>query len=209
MDAYFCTGWPGCKYVTLSRRSYLNHQNQHTGEQPHSCPYDDCDFKANSTSNVWRHRVAKHGHVPVKRSSKTQSSLQLHPPAQPMASGSFYQHQLQPMQPQAIPMRPHPIRYQPQPMQSQPMQSHPTQYQPQPMQPQPIPMQSHPTQHQPPLPIHSQSLGFLYDSTNTADDYTMYTGPAMAPNGWTEGFMCPELMQRCPSEMPGDGYQHY
>ncbi|KAG2356752.1 hypothetical protein BDR07DRAFT_1491551 [Suillus spraguei] len=206
MDAYFCTGYPGCNYVTLSKRSWLVHQDQHTGEKPHSCPHDDCDFRDHNPATVWRHRVKKHGHVPIKQSDKTQSSSQSHPLAQPLLSGSFYQYQYQQlrMQPQPIPMRPHPIQFQP-----QPMQSYPTQYQPQPMQPQPVPMQSHPTQYRPPPPVDSQPLGFLYGSTDTGDDYTMYTGPARAPNGWTEGCMCPELMQRRPSEMPGHDYTRH
>ncbi|KAG1811802.1 uncharacterized protein BJ212DRAFT_1301825 [Suillus subaureus] len=61
-------------------------------------------------------------------------------------------------------------------------------------------------QYQPP-PIHNQSLGVLYGSADTADEYTMYTGPARAQNGWTEGCMCPELMQRRPSEFPGYDYR--
>ncbi|KAG1867234.1 hypothetical protein DFJ58DRAFT_838231 [Suillus subalutaceus] len=69
--------------------------------------------------------------------------------------------------------------------------------------------QPQPTQYQPPPPIHHQSLGVLYGSANTADEYTMYTGPVRAENGWTEGCMCPELMQRRPSEMPGYEYRRH
>ncbi|KAG2068419.1 hypothetical protein BDR04DRAFT_1119805 [Suillus decipiens] len=57
-------------------------------------------------------------------------------------------------------------------------------------------------------PIYSQSLGVLYGSTDTADDYTMYTGAARAPNGWSEGCMCPELMERRPSEMLDYNYDY-
>ncbi|KAG2035113.1 hypothetical protein BDR03DRAFT_983895 [Suillus americanus] len=69
--------------------------------------------------------------------------------------------------------------------------------------------QPQPTQYQLPPPIHNQPLGFLYGSANTADEYTMYTGPVRAQNGWTEGCMCPELMQRRPSELPGYEYMRH
>ncbi|KAG2151198.1 uncharacterized protein EDB93DRAFT_1249390 [Suillus bovinus] len=81
-------------------------------------------------------------------------------------------------------------------------QSHP------PVQPLPSGYQ-YPTQYQPPQPVYNQSLGVLYGSAGTADDSVMYTGSAIAPNGWTEGCMCPELMQRRPSEMPGYEYRRY
>ncbi|KAG2068418.1 hypothetical protein BDR04DRAFT_1157958 [Suillus decipiens] len=80
------------------------------------------------------------------------------------------------------------------------------------MQPQPTPSrptQSHSTQHQTPLTVYSQSLGVLYGSIDTADDYTMFTGAEKASNGWSEGCMCPELMERRPSEMLGYDYRHY
>ncbi|KAG2129305.1 hypothetical protein BD769DRAFT_1455526 [Suillus cothurnatus] len=138
--------------------------------------------------------------------------------------------QSQPKQPQPIPprpMQPQPVRPRPtklrpilprpvqsQPVQLQPMQSQPIQ--PQRMQPQlippqrmqfyPTPYKPQPTQYQPPPPVYNLSLGVFYDSGDTADDYTMYTGPARAPNGWTEGCMCPELMQRYSSEMLGSEY---
>ncbi|KAG1906361.1 uncharacterized protein F5891DRAFT_975759 [Suillus fuscotomentosus] len=161
----------------------------------------------------------------IKPSS--QPPAQLQPPAEflPPATFSQYQFQfqatqlqpmqLQPMLPQTMqlqPMLPQPMQLQPmppQPIQLQLMQSQPIQSQPMP----PQPMQSHPTEHklqhtqyQTPPPIYDSLLGVLYGSTDTADDYTMYTPPARTSNGWTEGCMCPELMQRRPSEMLGYEY---
>ncbi|KAG1818374.1 hypothetical protein EV424DRAFT_1540062 [Suillus variegatus] len=161
----------------------------------------------------------------IKPSS--QPPAQLQPPAEFLPPVTFSQYQLQfqatqlqpmqlqPMLPQTMqlqPMLPQPMQLQPmppQPIRLQLMQSQPIQSQPMP----PQPMQSHPTEHklqptqyQPPPPIYDSSLGVLYGSTDTADDYTMYTPPARTSNGWTEGCMCPELMQRRPSEMLGYEY---
>ncbi|KAG2353528.1 hypothetical protein BDR07DRAFT_701582 [Suillus spraguei] len=107
-----------------------------------------------------------------------------------------------PMQPQHVPSRP----MQPQLMQPQPMQ-------PQPMQPQHMQfhfIQHKPTPYQAPPPtIYNPLLGVFYGPTDTADDYTMYTGPARASHGWTEGCMCPELMQRRLSETLESEYGYY
>ncbi|KAG1843057.1 hypothetical protein C8R48DRAFT_837820 [Suillus tomentosus] len=184
-DAYFCT-WGGCDFVTLHKSSFHYHTDGHTGEQRYTCPHDGCDYRTNMPSSLTYHRKKEHGYVPrpcnrrgpsAINSSGAQSSSQPPPPAEPLPL-AFYQYQPQPMQPQP-----------------QAMQSYPTQYQPQ------------STQYQPPPPIHNQSLGVLYGPADTAGDYTMYTGSARAPNGWTEGCMCPELMQRRPSEMPGYEYR--
>ncbi|KAG2097042.1 uncharacterized protein F5147DRAFT_373967 [Suillus discolor] len=200
--AYFCTWGGGCNFVTLHKTSFNDHTDGHTGEQRFICPHDGCNYRAHTSSNLTQHRKKEHGYVPracnrrgpsATDSSWAQSSSQPPPAAEPLPLGTFYQHQHQPqpMQPQA--MQSYPAQYQP--MQPQIMQSYPTQYQPQ------------STQYQPPPPIHNQSLGALYGPADTAGDYTMYTGPAMAPNGWTEGCMFPEMMQRRPSEMPGYEYR--
>ncbi|KAG2097034.1 uncharacterized protein F5147DRAFT_763469 [Suillus discolor] len=185
--AYFCTWGGGCNFVTLHKASFHYHTDGHTGEQRFICPHDGCNYRTHTSSNLTQHRKKEHGYVPrpcnrggpsATNSSGAQPSSQPPSAAEPLPLGTFYQHQ-----------------YQPQPMQPQAMQSYPTQYQPQ------------STQYQPPLPIYNQSLGVLYGPADTAGSYTMYTGPAMAPNGWTEGCMFPELMQRCPSEMPGYEYR--
>lgn len=49
----------------------------------------------------------------------------------------------------------------------------------------------------------------FYDQVDTEDDFTMFSEPARTVNGWTEGCMCPELMQRRPSEMLGYAYRQY
>ncbi|KAG2065384.1 hypothetical protein BDR04DRAFT_1161490 [Suillus decipiens] len=61
--------------------------------------------------------------------------------------------------------------------------------------------QSHPYNQDPSL--------VFYDSVDTEDDFTMFSEPARTTNGWTEGCMCPELMQRRPSEMLGYAYRQY
>lgn len=75
-------------------------------------------------------------------------------------------------------------------------QTQSTQYQPQSAQSHPLP------------PIHNP-FGVLYGPADTADDYSMYTGPARASHGWSEGCFCPELMERRPSELPGYEYRRY
>ncbi|KAG2032810.1 hypothetical protein BDR03DRAFT_969231 [Suillus americanus] len=111
--------------------------------------------------------------------------------------------QPQPMQPQPIPpVQLQPIdllRMQSQLMQLQRMQSQPVP--PRDLQFYPTPYKPQPTPYQAPPPVYNPSLGVFYDSTDTADDYTIFTGPAIDSNGWTEGCMCPELMQRRPSEI--------
>ncbi|KAG2338775.1 hypothetical protein BDR05DRAFT_1003970 [Suillus weaverae] len=61
--------------------------------------------------------------------------------------------------------------------------------------------QSHPHNQDPSL--------VFYDPMDTEDDFTMFSEPARTANGWTEGCMCPELMQRRPSEMLGYAYRQY
>ncbi|KAG1871453.1 hypothetical protein F4604DRAFT_1926187 [Suillus subluteus] len=160
MKGYFCT-WPGCDFVTKTKRSYDIHTAKHAGEERSICPHDDCDYKTHNPALLTKHRKQQHGYVPVPRGLGAPSGTRSQPPAQPPLPGTSYQ-------------------YQPQP-----------------------------TQYQPPPSVHHQSLGVLYGSGNTADEYTMYTGPARAQNGWTEGCMCPELMQRRPSEMPGYEYRRH
>ncbi|KAG1906359.1 uncharacterized protein F5891DRAFT_560551 [Suillus fuscotomentosus] len=199
-NAYFCT-WGGCNFVTLHKSSFHIHTDGHTGEQRYICPNHGCDYRTHIPSNLTYHRKKEHGFVPEPRNRRdpAQSSSQPPPAAEPLPLGTFYQYpyQLQRMQPQPQPqaMQSYPSQYQP--IQSQAMQSYPTQYHYQPQS----------THYQPPQPIHNQSLKVLYGPADTADDYTMHTGPARAPNGWTEGCMCPELMQRRPSEMPGYEYR--
>ncbi|KAG2346369.1 hypothetical protein BDR05DRAFT_997365 [Suillus weaverae] len=150
--------------------------------------------------------------------------------SQPQPSASSYQIQPQPAQFQPIPaqfqpqpprptqfqpmpaqFQPIPAQFQPIPAQFQPQLPRPTQFQPQPPRPTPFqpsqflpqgPMQYQPDpmQYQPPPAGYTQSLGVLYGPADTVDDYTIYTGPAKAPHGWTEGCMCPELMERRLSE---------
>ncbi|KAG1848158.1 hypothetical protein C8R48DRAFT_730371 [Suillus tomentosus] len=217
-DGYICT-WPGCDFATKRKISYEIHSAKHTGEQRYICPHDDCNYKTHDPAGFTRHRQKQHGYVPLRRgrgapsikgSGVIQPSSQ--PPAESLSPGTFsqYQYQLQLQATQLQPMLPQPMQLQPmlpQPIQPQPIQPQPIQSQPMP----PRPMQSHPiehksTQYQSPPPIYDSSLGVLYGSTDTADDYTMYTPPARTSNGWTEGCMCPELMQRRPSEMLGYEY---
>ncbi|KAG1717488.1 hypothetical protein EDB19DRAFT_1839863 [Suillus lakei] len=57
---------------------------------------------------------------------------------------------------------------------------------------------------------HSQDPSFVfYGPTDTEDDFTMFSEPVRTTSGWTEGCMCPELMQRRPSEMLGYAYRQY
>ncbi|KAG1803002.1 hypothetical protein EV424DRAFT_1351648 [Suillus variegatus] len=151
------------------------HEAMHSPENAYFCTWGGCNF-------VTLHKASFHYHTDVHTGEQrficphddcnyrthTSSNLtasqertrssQPPPPAEPLPLGTFHQYQ-----------------YQLQPMQPQPMQSYPTQYQPQ------------STQYQPPPPIHNQSLEVLYGPAGTAHDYTMYTEPARAPNGWTEG----------------------
>ncbi|KAG1811791.1 uncharacterized protein BJ212DRAFT_1578992 [Suillus subaureus] len=231
VKGYICT-WPGCNFATMTRSSYDIHSAKHTGEKRYICPHDGCNYKTHDPALFTRHRQKQHGYVPqargrgapsAKGSSGTKSSsqppAQPQPPVQPPLPGTYHQYKLQPVQPQSMQQQ-QPIlpRFmQPQPVQSQPMQPQPVQSQP--IQPQPIPprhmqfyptpYKSQPTQYQPPPPVYNPSLGVFYDSADTADDYTMYTRPARTPNGWTEGCICPELMQRRPSEILGYEYEDY
>ncbi|KAG1768784.1 hypothetical protein EDD22DRAFT_870632 [Suillus occidentalis] len=127
--------------------------------------------------------------------------------------------QLAQFRPQSMQLQPHAAQFQLQPIQFQPQPQPPTQSQlqppqpaqlrpqpprpqpPQPPRPQPIQFQPHSIQSPPPPAVYDPSLGVLYGPSNTVDEYTIYTGPAMASHGWTEGCMCPELMQWCPSEI--------
>ncbi|KAG2097047.1 uncharacterized protein F5147DRAFT_715902 [Suillus discolor] len=183
-DAYFCTWGGGCNFVTLNKSSFIVHTDGHTGEQRYICPHDGCNYRTHIPSSLTYHRKKEHGYVPRPCNRRGPSATD--------SSGAQSSSQPPPAA-EPLPLTFH--QYQPQPMQPQAMQSYPTQYQPQ------------STQYQPPPPIHNQSLGALYGPADTAGDYTMYTGPAMAPNGWTEGCMFPEMMQRRPSEMPGYEYR--
>ncbi|KAG1772007.1 hypothetical protein EV702DRAFT_631581 [Suillus placidus] len=133
---------------------------------------------------------------------------------QPQPSASSYQFQVQPAQFQPIPaqFQPQPAQFQPIPTQFQPQPPRLTQFQPQlprltPFQPSqflpqgPMEYQPDPVEYQPPQADYTQLLGVLYGPTDTVDDYTIYTGAAKAPHGWTEGCMCPELMERRLSEV--------
>ncbi|KAG1786380.1 uncharacterized protein HD556DRAFT_1057036 [Suillus plorans] len=63
------------------------------------------------------------------------------------------------------------------------------------------PHQSHPHNQDPSL--------VFYDLVDTEDDFTMFSEPAKTANGWTEGCMCPELMQRRLSEILGYAFRQY
>ncbi|KAG2357131.1 hypothetical protein BDR07DRAFT_392988 [Suillus spraguei] len=188
-NGHICT-WPGCDFATKIKSSYEIHLAKHTGEKRYICPNDDCDYKTHDPALFTRHRQKQHAYVPqargrgapsAKGSGGTKSSSQPSAESQPpLPPGIVYPYQLQ----------------------SQPMQPQPTQFYP-------VQHQHQPTPYQPPPPIHNPSLGVFYGSTDTADDYTMYTGPARASSGWTEGCICPELMQRRPSEMLGYEYRYY
>ncbi|KAG1779936.1 hypothetical protein EV702DRAFT_1043319 [Suillus placidus] len=208
-NGYTCH-WPGCNFATLIKKNYDIHSAKHTGEKRYICPHD-CDYKTHDPAQFTRHRQRAHGYVPLVRgrgvhsatgSGGTRSSSpqpQAQAPAlspsfqfQPQPSASSYQFQPQPAQFQPIPaqFQPIPTQFQPQPPRPTPFQ--PSQFLPRgPMQYQPDPMQ-----YQPPPAGYTQSLGVLYGPADTVDDYTIYTGPAKAPHGWTEGCMCPELMER-------------
>ncbi|KAG1880176.1 hypothetical protein F4604DRAFT_1750841, partial [Suillus subluteus] len=57
---------------------------------------------------------------------------------------------------------------------------------------------------------HSQDLSLVfYDPLDSEDDFTMFSEPVTTANGWTEGCMCPEFMQRRPLEMLGYAYRQY
>ncbi|KAG2129311.1 hypothetical protein BD769DRAFT_1775483 [Suillus cothurnatus] len=199
-NAYLCT-WPDCDFATMIKDSYEIHAAKHAGEQRHICPQDDCDYKTHNPASLTYHRKTRHGHVPLPRGhgarsakgtfvaqSSSQPVAQLPLPPLPPPPGTMNQYQLQHMQSQPMQLQPTPPRH---------MQFHPTQY------------QAQPTQYQAPPPINNQSLGVFYGPSDAADDYAMYTGPARAPNGWTDGCMCPELMQRRPSEMLGYEYRRH
>ncbi|KAG2032807.1 hypothetical protein BDR03DRAFT_1014938 [Suillus americanus] len=194
---HICT-WPGCDFATMIGSSYDIHYAKHTGEKRYVCPNDGCDYKTHDPALFTRHRQKQHGYIPQARGrgapsakgssgTKSSSQAQSQPPAQ-----SMQQQRILPRPMQAQPVLIQPM--QPQPIPPRHMSFHPIPYKPQ------------PTQYQPPQPVYNPSLGVFYDSADTADDYTMYTSPARAPNGWTEGCMCPELMQRRPSEMLGHEY---
>ncbi|KAG2124173.1 hypothetical protein DEU56DRAFT_917130 [Suillus clintonianus] len=57
--------------------------------------------------------------------------------------------------------------------------------------------------------IQNPSYSVFYDPGDTSEDYTMFTEPARTADGWTEGCMCPELMERRPSELLGYVYRPY
>ncbi|KAG1852254.1 hypothetical protein DFJ58DRAFT_914406 [Suillus subalutaceus] len=160
VKGYICT-WPGCDFATMIASSYEIHYAKHTGEKRYVCPNDGCDYKTHDPALFTRHRQKKHGYVPQARgrgAPSAKGSSGTKSSSQPPAQPP----PAQPVQPQPIPPRHTPF--------------YPTPYKPQ------------PTQYQPPPPVYNPSLGVFYDSGDTADDYTMYTSPARAPNGWTEGY---------------------
>ncbi|KAG2340829.1 hypothetical protein BDR05DRAFT_991325 [Suillus weaverae] len=216
VDGYNCI-WPGCDFATLLKTSYDIHFAKHTGEQRYICPHD-CDYKTHDPALFTRHRKRFHGYVPLARgrgvpsataSGGTQSSSP-QPQAQAPALIPSFQSQSQPSA-SSYQFQPIPTQFQsqpPRPTQFQPQPPRPTQFQPQPPRPTPfqpsqfLPQyQPHPMQYQPPPAGYTQSLGVLYGPANTVNGYTIYTGPAKAPHGWTEGCMCPELMERRLSEV--------
>ncbi|KAG2353521.1 hypothetical protein BDR07DRAFT_1383070 [Suillus spraguei] len=188
---YACSAEPGCKQTFSKFHELKRHEAAHSAQ----CTWPGCDFVTllrqsydiHSDKHAGEQRwICPHDDCDYK--THNPSNLTWHRKSKhghiPLARGKAQLPSLPP---------PSGLSYQ---------------YQPQPMQQQPT-MQPHPTQYQTPPPIYSQSLGVLYGSTDTADDYTMYTGAARAPNGWSEGCMCPELMERRPSEMLAYNYRHY
>ncbi|KAG2054271.1 hypothetical protein BDR06DRAFT_1050581 [Suillus hirtellus] len=172
------------------------HKAMHSPEKAYFCTWDGCNFVTLHKKSFNDHTDGHMGeqcfvcpHDGCNYRAHTSSNLTYHHKKEHGLCRRQSPFPLPQPQPQLQAIQSYPAQYQP--MQLQAMQSYPTQYQPQ------------STQYQPPPPIHNQLLGVLYGQADTAGNYTMYTGPAMAPNGWTEGCMFPEMMQRRPSEMPG------
>ncbi|KAG2340323.1 hypothetical protein BDR05DRAFT_552284 [Suillus weaverae] len=213
VDGYNCM-WPGCDFATLMKTSYDIHFAKHTGEQRYICPHD-CDYKTHDPALFTRHRKRFHGYVPLPQAQAPALTPSFQSQHQPSASSYQFQLQRTQFQPQPAQFQPIPTQFQPQPPRStqfQPQSPRSTQFQPQPprstpFQPSqflpqgPMQYQPEPMQYQPPPAGYTQSLGVLYGPADTVDDYTIYTGPAKTPHGWTVGCMCPELMERRLSEV--------
>ncbi|KAG2130910.1 hypothetical protein DEU56DRAFT_463844 [Suillus clintonianus] len=65
--------------------------------------------------------------------------------------------------------------------------------------------QSHPDAQDPSLVFYGPPAND-FPFTIAEDDFIMFSEPVRTASGWTEGCMCPELMQRRPSEMMGYAY---
>ncbi|KAG1871509.1 hypothetical protein F4604DRAFT_816853 [Suillus subluteus] len=185
---YVCSA--GCNQNFANFTELKNHEITHT-MKGYFCMWPGCDFvtkkKCSYDIHTARHAGEKHYICP-----QDDCDYKTHDPSQ-LTRHRKKQHGYVPVP------RAHgaPSATGSQPPAQPPLPGTSYQYQPQ------------PTRYQPPPPTHNQSLGVLYGSADTADQYTMYTGPARAQNGWTEGCMCPELMQRRPSEMPGYDYRRH
>ncbi|KAG1771199.1 hypothetical protein EDD22DRAFT_863711 [Suillus occidentalis] len=206
----------GCNYKTHDSSLFTRHRKKRHGYVPLARGRG-----ASSATGSRRTQSASSSPQPQAQPPALISSFRSLP--QPSAPFHQYQYQstqfqAQPpqpaqLQPQPMQLQPHVPQFQPhvpqfqlQPMQfqAQPQLQQPTQLQlqppqlaqlqPQPPQPQPIQFQPHSIQFQPPPAVYDPSLGVLYGPSNTVDEYTIYTGPAKASHGWTEGCMCPELM---------------
>ncbi|KAG1758256.1 hypothetical protein EDD22DRAFT_911345 [Suillus occidentalis] len=204
--------YDGCNYKTHDSALLTRHRTKRHGYAPLARGRG-----ASSATGSGRTQSASSSQEPQAQPPALISSFRSLP--QPSAPFHQYQYQstqfqLQPPQPaQFQPQLPQLAQIQLQPMQLQPHAAQfqfqpqpqpPTQSQlqpPQPAQLQPQPPQSQPTQSQPPPAVYDPSLGVLYGPSNTVDEYTIYTGPAMASHGWTKGCMCPDLMQWLPSEI--------
>ncbi|KAG1852268.1 hypothetical protein DFJ58DRAFT_885505 [Suillus subalutaceus] len=165
----------GCDQTFTKFGDMKNHEITHT-MKGYFCMWPGCDFVTKKKDSYKIH-TAKHAgeersicpHDDCDYKTNDPSCLTRHCKKQhgyvpvPRGHGAPSATGLQP--PAQLPLPGTSYQYQPQP----------TQYQPQ------------PTQYQPPPPIHNQSLGVLYGSADTADQYTIYTGPVRAQNGWTEG----------------------
>ncbi|KAG2068488.1 hypothetical protein BDR04DRAFT_768773 [Suillus decipiens] len=196
---YVCSAVPGCKQSFAKYTELKRHEAAHSAAA-YTCTWPGCDF-VTLTKYSYEIHSAKHAGEQRCVCPHDDCDYKTHNPSH-LTRHRKTRHGYVPTSKYCV------LQSSSQPLPSG--SSH--QHQPQPMQPQPMssrPMQSHPTQYQSPPPIYSQSLGVLYGSTDTADDYTMYTGAARGPNGWSEGCMCPELMERRPSEFPGYDYRRY
>ncbi|KAG1764670.1 hypothetical protein EDD22DRAFT_883012 [Suillus occidentalis] len=192
----------GCNYKTHDPALLTRHRKKRHGYVPLARGRG-----ASSATGSDRSQSASSSPQPQTQPPALISSFRSLPqPSAPFHQYQYQSTQFQPQLPQlaqfqapAMQLQPHATQLQLQPQPQPPTQS---QLQPpQPAQLQPQPPQPQPTQSQPPPAVYDPSLGVLYGPSNTLDEYTIYAGPAMASHGWTEGCMCPELMQWLPSEI--------
>ncbi|KAG1862314.1 hypothetical protein F4604DRAFT_1905715 [Suillus subluteus] len=160
---------PGCNEIFTKFVDFKRHEAAHS-VKGYICTWPGCDFATMIASSYEIH-YAKHTGEKRYVCPNDGCDYKIHDPAQ------FTRHRQKKTWP---PAQPPPGTFH-QPVQPQPIPPRHTPFYPTPYKPQP-------TQYQPPPPVYNPSLGVFYDSADTADDYTMYTSPARAPNGWTEGY---------------------